>query len=86
MIRDGEVGLWPGYKALAYPLLARSRRVEQARAAITAADHPEQADAAPSPTSPVGKAGWAPPGPMATEPDASQPTPAGDGAAVGDEG
>ena len=70
MIRDGEVGLWPGYKALAYPLLARSRRAEEARAAITAADHPEQADAAPSPTSPVGKPGWAPPAAVAGQPDA----------------
>ena len=26
MIRDGEVGLWPGYKARAYPLLAQARR------------------------------------------------------------
>jgi hypothetical protein len=64
MIRDGEVGLWPGYKATAYPLLARSRRAEETRAAIAAAEHPEQADAPPSPTSPVGKPGWAPPPPI----------------------
>src|SRR2546422_8134300 len=37
MIRDGAVGLWPGYAARAYPLLAPSPQVERARAAIVAA-------------------------------------------------
>jgi hypothetical protein len=59
MIRDGAVGLWPGYAARAYPLLAPSAHTERTRAAIAAA---EGASAeAPSPTSPVGKPGWAPP-------------------------
>jgi hypothetical protein len=59
MIRDGAVGLWPGYAARAYPLLAPPAHTERTRAAIAAA---EGASAeAPSPTSPVGKPGWAPP-------------------------
>jgi hypothetical protein len=62
MIRDGAVGLWPGYAARAYPLLAPSPHVERTRAAIVAADG-APADAA-SPTSPVGKPGWAPPPPV----------------------
>ncbi len=56
MIRDGEVGLWPGYKARAYPLLKPAERGSRARAAATEP---------PSPTSPVGKPGWAPPPPPA---------------------
>jgi hypothetical protein len=59
MIRDGTVGLWPGYAARAYPLLAPSSHTERTRAAIAAADG-STADA-PSPTNPIGKAGWAPP-------------------------
>jgi hypothetical protein len=62
MIRDGAVGLWPGYQARAYPLLAPSRKAERTRAAIIAADG-SPADA-PGPTNPVGKAAWAPPGPV----------------------
>ncbi|HET7082751.1 MAG TPA: hypothetical protein VFJ00_03465 [Candidatus Limnocylindria bacterium] len=63
MIRDGAVGLWPGYAARAYPLLAPSVHTERTRAAIAAA---EGASAeAPSPTSPVGKPGWAPPAAIA---------------------
>lgn len=65
MIRDGAVGLWPGYEARAYPLLAPTRQAERARAAIVAADG-TSADA-PSPTSPVGKPGWAPPPPVRRE-------------------
>jgi hypothetical protein len=61
MIRDGAVGLWPGYAARAYPLLAPSAHTERTRAAIIAADA-SPADA-PGPTSPVGKPGWAPPPP-----------------------
>jgi hypothetical protein len=59
MIRDGAVGLWPGYQARAYPLLAPSRKAEKTRAAIIAADG-SPADG-PGPTNPVGKPGWAPP-------------------------
>jgi hypothetical protein len=63
MIRDGEVGLWPGYKARAYPLLAKSKRAEAARAGIAAAERPA-APSAPAPTNPAGKPGWAPPPPV----------------------
>lgn len=62
MIRDGEVGLWPGYAARAYPLLAPSRSSEETRAAIIAADG--TAAEAASPTNPAGKPGWAPPPPV----------------------
>lgn len=57
MIRDGDVGRWPGYDAMSYSLLAPSDRVEETRRAIAAADDPEgEAPAGPKP-------GWAPPPP-----------------------
>lgn len=61
MIRDGEVGLWPGYAARAYPLLAPSKASEKVRAAIIAAD---SAPEVPAATNPAGKPGWAPPPPV----------------------
>jgi hypothetical protein len=61
MIRDGAVGLWPGYEARAYPLLAPSAKAEETRRAIAAA---EGESAEPSPTNPAGKPGWAPPPPL----------------------
>ena len=58
MIRDGDVGLWPGYAARAYPLLDRSGRAEEARRAIAAASGDTESEGAASPaTNPVGKAG-----------------------------
>ncbi|HEY7847562.1 MAG TPA: hypothetical protein VIC83_05155 [Candidatus Limnocylindria bacterium] len=62
MIRDGDVGLWPGYAARAYPLLSAPGRSEEARREIAAAAGVE--DGQPSPTNPVGKPGWAPPPPI----------------------
>lgn len=59
MIRDGAVGLWPGYEARAYPLLAASEKAEETRRAIAAAEGEEGGE--PSPTNPAGKPGWAPP-------------------------
>lgn len=53
MIRDGAVGLWPGYAARAYPLLARDARTEEARAAIAAG--------APGGDASGPKPGWEPP-------------------------
>ncbi|HET7520599.1 MAG TPA: hypothetical protein VFK61_03555 [Candidatus Limnocylindria bacterium] len=70
MIRDGDVGLWPGYRARAYPLLDRSGRAEQARREIAAASGEE---AQPSPYNPAGKPGWAPPPPLEREPPVSVP-------------
>jgi hypothetical protein len=61
MIRDGDVGRWPGYDAMSYPLLAPSAKVEETRAAIAAADAPAGEEAAPSGPKP----GWAPPPPPA---------------------
>lgn len=61
MIRDGDVGLWPGYAAMSYPLLAPSEKVEQTRAAIVAADA-AGGDAEAAPAGP--KPGWAPPPPV----------------------
>lgn len=58
MIRDGDVGRWPGYEAMSYPLLAPSAKVEETRAAIVAADAPE-GDEEPSGPKP----GWEPPPP-----------------------
>ena len=59
MIRDGDVGRWPGYDAMSYPLIAPSDKAEATRAAIVAADAPE--GHAEPPAGP--KAGWAPPPP-----------------------
>jgi hypothetical protein len=73
MIRDGAVGLWPGYAARAYPLLAPSAHTERTRAAIAAADGSPAEE--PSPTSPVGKPGWAPP-PAARRAVPEEPIPA----------
>jgi hypothetical protein len=61
MIRDGDVGRWPGYDAMSYPLIATSEQAEAARAAILAADA-ASSDQAP-PTGP--KPGWEPPPPAA---------------------
>ena len=69
MIRDGEIGLWPGYMARAYPMLAPTQRSEATRAAIAAADGAPSADAA-SPTNPVGKPGWKPPAPLSGDEEA----------------
>jgi len=59
MIRDGDVGRWPGYDATAYPLLAPSSKTEETRAAIAAADTEGSDGGATGP-----KAGWAPPPPL----------------------
>lgn len=61
MIRDGDVGHWPGYDAMSYPLLAPSEKAEETRAAIVAADAESGGDAPE--TGP--KVGWAPPSPIA---------------------
>jgi hypothetical protein len=59
MIRDGDVGRWPGYAAMSYPLIAPSAKAEETRAAIVAADAASgEADAPAGP-----KPGWAPPPP-----------------------
>jgi hypothetical protein len=59
MIRDGDVGRWPGYDAMSYPLLAPSEEAEAARTAIIAADA-ASSDGAPR-AGP--KPGWEPPPP-----------------------
>jgi hypothetical protein len=59
MIRDGDVGLWPGHAAMSYPLLAPSEKAEETRAAIVAADAVSgDVEAPPGP-----KPGWEPPPP-----------------------
>lgn len=57
MIRDGDVGLWPGYAARPYELIVPSDKAKATLAAIVAADAPE--GEAPAP-----KAGWEPPKPL----------------------
>ena len=59
MIRDGDVGSWPGYAAMSYPLIAPPDRVEETRRAIAAADSPDGDGGAPAGPKP----GWAPPPP-----------------------
>lgn len=72
MIRDGDVGIWPGHAARAYPLLRPSDEAEQTHAAIASADG-SGATGEPSPTNPVGKPGWAPPPPPRRDPPAASP-------------
>jgi hypothetical protein len=71
MIRDGEVGIWPGYAARAYPLLKPAGKSDGARV-------PTDAASASSETSPVGKPGWKPPPPVdrASPPSVAPSTPA----------
>jgi hypothetical protein len=57
MIRDGDVGFWPGYAAMSYPLIRPSAKTDETRAAIAAAD--ASGDAPPAGPKP----GWAPPPP-----------------------
>ena len=71
MIRDGSVGLWPGYAARAYPLLEAPDKAEQTRRAIAAAEGEDGSE--PSPTDPVGKRGWAPPPPIRPDPPPEAP-------------
>ncbi len=78
MIRDGDVGLWPGYAARAYPLLDRSALVEETRREIAAAAGD---DGQPSPTNPVGKPGWAPPPRVEPEPPIEVPSGSADAGA-----
>lgn len=59
MIRDGDVGRWPGYAAMSYPLIKPSAKAEETRAAIEAASAADGGDAAAGP-----KPGWAPPPPL----------------------
>jgi hypothetical protein len=77
MIRDGEVGIWPGYAARAYPLLEPSRKGkgDGARGA--------EASDTPSPTDPVGKAGWKPPPPVDRSGPESASAASADGADAG---
>ena len=60
MIRDGDVGRWPGYAAMSYPLIAPSDKAEETRAAIVAAD---AAEGGPAPA-PGRLPGWEPPPPV----------------------
>ena len=79
MIRDGDVGLWPGYAARAYPLLAPPGHSEDVRREIAAAAGTDEER--PSATNPVGKAGWAPPPPItgaAPDPRPETDVPVGD--------
>jgi hypothetical protein len=69
MVRDGDVGSWPGYAAMSYPLIAPSAKTEETRAAIAAADAPEEGGA----TSPVNKPGWEPPPPIRRDGDRGAP-------------
>jgi hypothetical protein len=61
MIRDGDVGRWPGYDAMSYPLLSPTAKAEQTRAAIAAAGT-ESTGEGQAPSGP--KPGWAPPPPV----------------------
>jgi hypothetical protein len=70
MIRDGDVGHWPGYDAMRYSLLASPDDAAAARAALS--------------EPPSRMSGWEPPGPIGTEaeagPEASDVADADEGA------
>ena len=53
MIRDGEIGLWPGFAARSYPLIRPSAKTAETAAII-------EGDAA----APKRKPGWEPPAPL----------------------
>ncbi|HET8570785.1 MAG TPA: hypothetical protein VFN14_02760 [Candidatus Limnocylindria bacterium] len=52
MIRDGDIGLWPGFAARSYPLIRPSDKTAETATAIAGADAPPQR-----------KPGWEPPAP-----------------------
>jgi hypothetical protein len=54
MIRDGDVGLWPGYAARSYPLIRPSQKAAETAATIEAVE---------GVASPKRKPGWEPPAP-----------------------
>ena len=62
MIRDGDVGFWPGYAAMSYPLIRPSAKADATRAAIAAADAGADAGDGAGPAGP--KPGWVPPPPV----------------------
>jgi hypothetical protein len=62
MIRDGDVGHWPGYDAMRYSLLASPEEAAAARAAL--AEPPSRMP------------GWAPPGGTVADPPAIEVIPA----------
>ncbi len=55
MIRDGDIGLWPGYAARSYPLIRPSEKAVETAAAIEASEGVE---------TPKRKVGWEPPPPL----------------------
>ncbi len=61
MIRDGDIGLWPGYAARSYPLIRPSQKVAETAAII------EGESAAPK-----RKPGWEPPAPRSARVRASR--------------
>lgn len=61
MIRDGDVGIWPGHQAMSYPLIVPSEKAEETRAAIIAAD---SAGSGSSEAAAGPKPGWQPPPPV----------------------
>lgn len=52
MIRDGDIGLWPGYAARSYPLIRPSSKTSETAAAIEASE---------GVAAPKRKPGWEPP-------------------------
>jgi hypothetical protein len=60
MIRDGDIGLWPGFAARSYPLIRPPEKVDATAAAIEASEGESGAQAGkPS----WYKTGWEPPSP-----------------------
>jgi len=72
MIRDGDVGHWPGYDAMRYSLLASPEEAAAARAALS--------------EPPTRMPGWEPPGGTVPEPPAIEVIPAEHASSPLDEG
>lgn len=77
MIRDGDVGRWPGYAAMAYPLISPSDKARETVEAIAAAEGEEprpQRLPGWEPPPPVGRAQAPQPAPQAAPPAEEDPT------------
>ena len=64
MIRDGDIGLWPGYAARSYPLIRPPAKVDATAAAIAASEGGATSGAEAGKPSWY-KTGWEPPTPPA---------------------
>lgn len=63
MIRDGDIGLWPGYAARSYSLIRKPEKVAATAAAIEASEAGGESSGAEAGRPSWYKEGWEPPAP-----------------------